>query len=225
MTSALWRHPSAFLQWPRLCGDILLHFSNDLDFVETSFWILAMTSALWRHHFGFLQWPQLRGDIFSNLNFRLIPWPIEYLNLLEIFSILALWRYNSTPMFILAQVSAWWWCHFISLFFVDHHPIIDNITTLSSLIYRRTIYTYKDHIQLRGITIIKRNNDKITFGLKYTFGPYFCCFYSIWFLFSFCVQLGYHFPQILVNLVFFTNGVSIVNVFEQYMPRVNSWFF
>jgi len=139
MTSALWRHPSAFLQWPQLCGDILLHSSNDLDSMETSFWILAMTLALWRHHFGFLQWPQLRGDIFSDLNFRPIPWPIEYLDLLEIFSILALWRYNSTLMLIFAQVLAWWWCHFISLFFVDHHPIIDNITTLSSLIYRRIV--------------------------------------------------------------------------------------
>jgi len=43
--------------------------------------------------------------------------------------------------------------------------------------------------------------------LKYTFCPYFCCFYSIWSLFSFCVQLGPHFRQILVNLVIFTNGV------------------
>jgi len=29
----------------------------------------------------------------------------------------------------------------------------------------------------------------IVFRLKYTFGPYFCCFYSIWSLFSFYVQL------------------------------------
>ena len=45
------------------------------------------------------------------------------------------------------------------------------------------------------------------FRVKYTFGPYFCCFYSIWSLFLFCVQLDPHFHQIVVNLVIFTNDV------------------
>ena len=40
---------------------------------------------------------------------------------------------------------------------------------------------------------------------KYIFGPYFCYFYSIWFLFSFCVQLDLHFHQIVVNLTISTN--------------------
>ena len=70
----------------------------------------------------------------------------------------------------------------------------------------KSLHIQKSHT-LRGIMIIKRNNDKITFGLKYIFGPYFCCFYSIWFLFLFCIQLGHHFRQIMVNLVLFTNGV------------------
>ena len=48
-------------------------------------------------------------------------------------------RHNSTPLLILAQASAWCQCQFISLFFVDHHPIIGNISTLSSVIYRRIV--------------------------------------------------------------------------------------
>jgi len=49
-------------------------------------------------------------------------------------------------------------------------------------------------------------NHIIKIWLKYIFGLYYCCFYLIWFLFSFCVQLGHHFRQIMVNLVLFTNG-------------------
>jgi len=76
---------------PRVTSSqILNHQPTTLNGVsprETSFWLLAMTSALWRHHSGFLRWPRLCGDVISDLNFHLIPWPIEYLDLLEIFSI------------------------------------------------------------------------------------------------------------------------------------------
>ena len=54
---------------------------------------------------------------------------------------------------------------------------------------------------------------------------YFCCFYSIWSLFSFYVQLGPHFHQIVVNLFLFTISVYILNIFKQYMPRVSTCFF
>jgi len=47
------------------------------------------------------------------------------------------------------------------------------------------------------------------FRLKYTFGPYFCQNYSIWFLFSLFVQFGHHFCKIVFNRVLLTNGVTI----------------
>jgi len=56
---------------------------------------------------------------------------------------------------------------------------------------------------LRSVTILVAS----FYWLKYTFGPYFCCFYSILSLFSFCVQLDPHFRQIVINLVLFTNSV------------------
>jgi len=55
-------------------SQILNHQPTTLSGVgprETSFWLLAMTS----------------GDEIFDLNFRSIPWPIEYLSLLVIFSI------------------------------------------------------------------------------------------------------------------------------------------
>ena len=144
MTSTIWRHLSGFLQWPRLCGDILLDFYNNLVFMEASFWIPTMTSALWRHPSGFLQWPRLYGDILldSSNDLKSVEtsfwiatitstlWRRAFsLEFLPYSLTSAIWRYNSSPLFILAQVSAWWRCHFISLFIVDHHPIIDNILT------------------------------------------------------------------------------------------------
>jgi len=44
-------------------------------------------------------------------------------------------------------------------------------------------------------------------GLNIHLVSIFFLFYSIWSLFSFYVQLGPHFRQIVVNLVLFTNGV------------------
>jgi len=50
----------------------------------------------------------------------------------------------------------------------------------------------------------------IIIRLKYTFGPYFCQNYSIWFLFSFFVQFGPHFCKITFNRVLLANGVKML---------------